>query len=193
MIALSICPTCTPNNSQQPVSNKPCKAWPSMDNIFNKIYDLLKAGEEETALTLLIDNKTGRVKKPYHNDLNHAWYVVGDILAKTERYQDAINAFKKSFKHQSSDIEAIWAIATCYSDLGKPSLSKFYLLKAIKIDKGKNKDELTYDLGNALFDLKKYDEAIKAYRKVSKKNMEIYSLATANIKHATKEKQQIPG
>jgi tetratricopeptide (TPR) repeat protein len=140
-------------------------------------------------LSILLNKKTGRIKSPYNADLNHAWYIVGLIYYKQGSIASALSAFKKSYRHWSEDIAAIRAIGNCYSDLGNPRMAKFYFSKAINTG-GKNYkdlDILIYNLGNAYFDLKKYDLAIAEYKKVRKKDKTTYSLAQKNIKHAQKK------
>ncbi len=155
-----------------------------MSDKFDAVYKLKRAGKNKVALSLLVDQKTGRIKKPYNDDLNHAWYTVGDIYYKGKEYYKAINAFKKAFMNWSDDVESLWAIANCYSEIGKSWLTKYYLEKAIQLSG--EKDGLRYNLGNALFDMGKYREAIKQYKKVRSKDKQLYKLACSNIKKAEK-------
>lgn len=158
-----------------------------MPDQFDKLHKLQRAGKSEAVLSLLFDKSTGRIKKPYNTDLNHAWYIVGDLLYKKKQYKKAIHAFKKALVSWSSDIEALWAIANCYSNLGKPGWARFYLSKAMQIDK--KQDALKYNLANALFDMGKYDEALKHYKGVGKKDKQLFKLARSNIKKIEKLKE----
>ncbi len=155
-----------------------------MSDQFDEVHKLQRAGKSNAALSMLLNRKTGRIKKPYDADLNHAWYTVGDIFYKTKKYDQAIHAFKKAFLNWSGDVEALWAIANCYSDLAKPWLTKHYLTKAIR--HGGKRDVLRYNLGNALFDMGKYRDAVKQYKKIGKKDRELFKLACSNMKKAEK-------
>ncbi len=159
-----------------------------MSDQFDEIHKLLKAGKGNTALAMLINKETGRINKAYRADLNHAWYLVGSIFYKQEKFYDALLAFKKSYRHWKEDIAAIRAIGTCYSELGNPKIAKYYFIKAKTIGgkKYKDIDILNYNLGNAYFDMGKYDLAISEYIKVRKSDKETYQLAQKNIEHAKK-------
>lgn len=157
----------------------------TMVDIFSQIYKLKEEGKYRLALSKLVDNKTGRVKSPYTEDKNHAWYTIGDIFFKSRKYYEAIRAFQKAHKYWTDDVEALWAIANCYSELGKPWLAKYYLIKAIAIN-GK-KDELRYNLGNALFDMEEYEDAVREYKKVGKNNKKLCMLAASNIEKAKRK------
>ncbi len=154
-----------------------------MSDPFRRVYLLLDHGKYNDALAILIDKESGRVKKPFTMDINHAWYTVGDIFYIEKKYIEAINAFKKAFRNWPGDTESLMAIANCYSEIGRPAISQRYLLKALRLNKkiNKNKAQLRYNLGNALFDQKKYLDAIKEYKKVGKENKQLYALALKNI------------
>ncbi len=154
-----------------------------MSDQFSEIHKLRRAGNNNAALSMLLNKKTGRIKRPYNSDLNHAWYTVGDIYYNCYKYDNAIHAFKKAFRNWSGDIEALWAIANCYSDLGKPWLAKYYLEKAVGLNE---KDELRYDLGNAFFDMGRYHDAITQYKKVGNKDKQLTKLVRSNLKKAEK-------
>ncbi len=156
-----------------------------MSDPFDEIHKLEKSGKNSLALTRLLNDETGRIKKPYSVDLNHAWYTAGDILYKMKKYAEAIRAFKKALLYWREDIEALWAIANCYSELGKPWLAKHYLLKAVSLDG--ERDEIRYNLGNAFFDMRKYREAIEQYQTIKQSNNQLFRTAHLNIERAEKE------
>mgnify|MGYP000216966418 CR=1 FL=1 len=159
-----------------------------MSDQFDDIHKLLRAGKGNAVLSMLINKKTGRINKAYSVDLNHAWYIVGSVLYKQEKFGDALLAFKKSYRHWKEDVDAIKAIGTCYSELENPKIAKYYYIKAKTIGgkRYKDIDALTYNLGNAYFDMEKYDLAISEYKKVRKSDKKTYQLAQKNIKHAKK-------
>ena len=159
-----------------------------MGDCFEQIHKLLRQHKYSYAFKLLIDEKKGRIKSPFNSDINHSWYLVGDILYTAKKYTQALIAFKKSLRNWPEDYQAMCAIANCYSDLNKPKLAQRFLLKAIRV--AGRKDELVYNLGNALFDQKKYEAAALEYKKVSKKNKMVYKLAIKNLKKCEATKKQ---
>lgn len=51
----------------------------SNSDVFEEIHVLLKQGHLEEALCKLYNSRNDTIKPPYDDDLNHAWYAVGDI------------------------------------------------------------------------------------------------------------------
>ena len=154
-----------------------------MIDVFKHIHDLLVSNDYELVLDEVLNFETGRIKAPYSEDLNHAWYIVGDCYFKLSDYQMALRAFKNSLRNRKSDYQAMVAIANCHSEMGKPKQAKHYLLKAILSPEAKAQilDAIRYDLGNAYFDMHKYELAFDEYMKVRKSAPEVYSLARKNI------------
>jgi len=156
------------------------------DGHFKKIEKKLKSPKYSGILNDLLSLNGSRIISPFNSDLNHSWYLVGVVFFKKKNYLNALSAFKKSYRHYKHDTAAIRAIGNCYIELGNPKTAKYYFMKAIKTGGRKYKDLniLIYNLGNAYFDLKKYDLAILEYKKVKKTDMETFDLAKKNIKHA---------
>jgi Tfp pilus assembly protein PilF len=91
--------------------------------------------------------------------------------------------FRKALKAWPRDSDTAWAIADCYSELLKPKLAeKFYRL-ALGTCAVKKRALLLYNIGNALFDQKKYKDALTQYERISKQNR-VYKQARKNIKLA---------
>jgi len=160
------------------------------EGTFTEIYSLSRRGDYTEALDRMLNYETGRIRPPYSRDLNHAWYVVGDIYFKSQDNEQALRAFKSSLRNRQDDQEAMLAIANCYGELEKPRMAKYYLLKALKIKGRKHRNKLIYNLGNAYFDMGDYSDAVSQYRRVTKSNPEIFSLAKKNIKQAEKHATQ---
>ncbi len=164
---------------------------------FDNIQKLLKASKYSQSLSLLLNDEQNRIASPYNSDCNHAWYIVGYIFYKQGDFNNALLAHKKSYRIWKEDVPTIKAIGICYSELGNPKMAKYYFIKAKKIcgKKYKYLNELIYNLGNAYFDMGKYDLAITEYKKVRKSDSkeayhkETYQLAQKNIEHA-KQKQK---
>jgi len=147
-------------------------------NIFSKIYDLSNSGEFALISGEMLD-EAGEMRTQYRVDLNHAWYLVGDALLELEIYDEALVAFQKSYTEDDSDYMALMAQASCCSELGAYTAAELILKLAISLS-DENSDHY-YNLGNALFDQKKYQEAIDAYNQVFDSNRESFDLAQQNI------------
>ena len=155
-----------------------------MSDTFDKLHTVIRRGRANDALRMLFD-KTGRkIRKPYTDDLNHAWYLVGDILYDKRDYQKAVMAFKKSTRSRPEDYQALWATAECYSEMKRPRIAVRYWEKAISIAGAK--DELVFNLGNAFFDLSEFKKAISCYDKVAKRSKVIHKMAENNKLRARK-------
>lgn len=153
---------------------------------FDNIEKLLKSSNHSEVLLTLLNKKGDKIIQPYAIDLNHAWYLVGSAFFKQCEYNNALFAFKKSYRYWKDDIAAIRGIGNCYLELGSPQMAINYFSEAIKVGGKKYKDLniLIYNLGNAYFDMQKYDLAISEYKKVKKSDAETFQLAQKNIEHA---------
>lgn len=160
------------------------------EQIFKPIHSLLRKKRYNDVLRLIYDKKSGRIKLPYSVNLNHGWYVIGDIHYRMGRFRDAMDAFRKSLNADKKDAQALWAIANCYSALQSPSLAERYLRKALRLASTTDRPKITYDLGNALFDQKKYPAALKEYKTVKNGDREVSLLAKKNAENA---KRRIKG
>lgn len=158
---------------------------------FNDIYGLIRAEKYDEALALLLCSKGKTIACHFKSDSNHAWYVVGDILFKKGLYKEAIAAFRKSLRNRLDDYQASWAIGESYSLLGRPRIAERYFRQALLQAKSESdKSSLIYNLGNALFDQRKYEDAINAYKNVSQKNKTIFKLASKNALTALSKLQR---
>lgn len=149
---------------------------------------MLKQQEYCEVINTLVNKNTKRISKPFSQDLNHAWYLVGLAYYKHENYNEALHAFMKANRNWKDDIAAIRAIGNCYSELGKPKSAKYYFIKARDMGGRKYKDLniLNYNIGNAYFDLGKYQLAIDEYKKVKKSDEITYDLTKKNIRACKK-------
>lgn len=155
-----------------------------MKDCYEEIHRLLHSESYSTVLSMLCSKNGREINSPYDNDLNHGWYIVGDIYYKNENYELAVSAFKKAIQHREDDSEAYFALSNSYSELGMPDKAEHSLRKAITF---KRKNVYVYNLANSLFDQGKYLEAIKLYGDVSGDDDELYSMAQKNL-HLAKRK-----
>jgi len=153
-----------------------------MRDPFESIHKLLKQRKLALVLRLLLDSKH-RVKAQFRGDVNHAWYLVGDAYQRKGDYQSAITAFKRAFQNREEDLEALWAIGDCYSEIGRPILAERYYRKVLQFSK--HNVAIRFNLGNALFDQGKYGRAISVYRSIEERvDSKVYRLAQKNLRNA---------
>lgn len=152
---------------------------------FDKVYRKINSGSLSSAERMLLDDEGMRIRAPFNSNLNHAWYVAGDILYRRGRMGEAVAAFRRALRHWPDDQAAMMAIANCYSELGRPRWSAYYLEKALR-HRGR-KPELLYNLGNAYFDLRDFTKAIQCYRDASRRAVgELKARCVRNL-HLAKE------
>lgn len=111
-------------------------------------------------------------------DLNHAWYVVGDIYLRRGEIASARDCFQRSLDARTDDADAMMALAACASKLGELSDSEKYLRAALKRSES---PKLLYTLGATLLDQGKFGEALCYFKRVPSSDAEIYPLAQRNL------------
>jgi tetratricopeptide (TPR) repeat protein len=85
-----------------------------------------------------------------------------DCLNKNDKYDDAIEVLKKASDLNNRNVNFLCSIAAAYSKKEKHLDALSYAIKAIQIDP-KNPGPYL-QLGNVLFDLKRYSDAIIAFK-----------------------------
>lgn len=146
------------------------------------VHRLAGAGKLARALTELVDERTWRLRNPFRSDGNHSWYIAGDLLLKQERYSEAAKAFRRSLRAWQDDSHAMSAIGYCYSEIGKAWLAEYYFRRALRIDP--TNQEVRFNLGNALYDQRKFDDAIAEYAKVTSRKGKLSQMARRNSRLA---------
>lgn len=146
---------------------------------FDEIHKLLSEGNLDLALHRIYDPADDTIKARFDNDLNHAWYIVGDIHSKKGEYEKALTAFKKSLDDRPDDMEARWALGDVYSSLGQYSDAEIHFSKALEINP--DSKEMKYNLANALYDQGKYKDAIKFYKDIPNDEPSIGNKAMKNL------------
>lgn len=130
---------------------------------FSVIHSLLRKKSYKRALGLLIDSRRRwEINQSFRNDLNHAWYLVGDALFKSGEIGGALKAFRNSLRHWPKDYDCLLAIANCHDALKRPGWSAYYLLRALEVNSSGS--VAIFNLGNAYLDLGRYLESIECYR-----------------------------
>lgn len=162
------------------------------DDVFKSLHNMLRRDALDPALRCILDFDTARIRKPYNADINHAWYVVGDIYYRLGDFSQSLRAFRAAFLKNNDDYQAAKAIGNCYSEMGRYKMAERFYKKAILLNKEDLKEdlELIYNIGNALFDQKKFKEAVCAYEKVldsEKANRNLLKMAKNNLVAAKKK------
>jgi Ca-activated chloride channel family protein len=115
--------------------------------------------------------------------VNIEHYKKGDELYKQKKYRDALSEFKLALKAMPDDHESFWAIADCYSELGRPEDAEKYYRLTLDNCPSKKKSDVLYNIGNALFDQTKYKDALEVYDSISKRS-KVHAKARKNIRVA---------
>ncbi|WP_139237321.1 tetratricopeptide repeat protein [Polaromonas sp. YR568] len=153
------------------------------EKAFDKIHSLLADGKATQALRHLLDSQTGRLRKEVAWDANHAWYCVGGAYFKLEDFKQAVQAYRKACRVNSQDALALWALGNSYDALARPKLAeRAFRLALDQTMNERNKAAVLLNLGNALFDQKRFDEAGSVYLQVKGRRDEIGTKARKNLK-----------
>jgi tetratricopeptide (TPR) repeat protein len=99
-------------------------------------------------------------------DPNHAAYVKGDALWKQGRFKEAARFFLVAVEEWPEDYQALWALGNCYTELKKPRKAEDAFCRAIEACAGVDRYELMFNLANALFDQKRFAEALALYLEI---------------------------
>jgi len=110
------------------------------------------------------------------SDENSVWqqhmacYARADELFKSGRLREAIKAFRSALVLEPNDTDTLWALADCFSELGKAhKAERLYRAALIRADRSERGD-LLYNLANALLDQRRPIAALVLYRRVGRKS-----------------------
>jgi tetratricopeptide (TPR) repeat protein len=132
----------------------------------------------QNAIDRIVIEHGWRLKAEFRFNSNHSWYMVGDMYEKLGRLDSAISAFRRALRSWPENADAFWAIADCYSAKQRYKFAERFYRRAL--DLNADSDELIFNLGNALLDQNRFHEAIKMYKRVSKKSPSISAKAKTN-------------
>lgn len=130
----------------------------------------------------ILDEKSGRVVAPYTDDLNHAWYVVGNATFHMKQYHRALKAFQRAYRYDEGDWMALWGIADCYDRSKRPRMAQRYYERALSFVP--TNAALRYNLANACIDLRQYSQAISLLRRISTPDTELRRKVRKNLRMA---------
>jgi tetratricopeptide (TPR) repeat protein len=136
-----------------------------MSDCFEEIHHLLREQQDESVLEKVLDRSRMTINPPYDCDLNHAWYIVGDIYFSAKKYKLSVQAFENSIIDSDEDTDAHLALANSHSKLGHHERARDVLLSALT--KKSYDARLRFNLGNAFFDLGDITNAIANYLSIT--------------------------
>lgn len=145
-----------------------------MRKIYTQIYDLMEAGNFEQAITTIINEQTGRLNPIFKIDANHSWYCAGDAYFKIGNYVEAIKAFQRSRKADPQDAICFLALGNSYDALGRFKIAERMFRQALSLRLNEfNRATAFFNLGNALYDQRRYKEAIDIFNKIKNRKDKI--------------------
>jgi tetratricopeptide (TPR) repeat protein len=134
-------------------------------------------------------NKQARIndlqQQVWNNPENARGYLnLGKEYARQQRYDDAIQAYRRAIGLEPGLDEAYSALGAAYFDKKQFNAALPWMLKRVAIAPD---DSLRhFDLGNVYFQLKHYDDAITSYRKAIDNSYSFheawYSMAVCYVK-----------
>ncbi|WP_047196987.1 tetratricopeptide repeat protein [Caldimonas brevitalea] len=93
-------------------------------------------------------------------------YRRADGLYRGGKLKEALLTFRVALSLEPGDSDTLWAIADCYSELGKYWKAKSLYKQAMRDADPGDKGDLTYNIANALLDAGQPRAALKLYRRV---------------------------
>lgn len=95
-----------------------------------------------------------------------AWYRAADAAYSARKLKEALKLFHRALKAAPGDVDTLWAIADCHSDLGGPRKAERFYRMARAAAPWPQRGDLLYNLANALLDQGRPAAVLKLYRRV---------------------------
>ena len=95
-----------------------------------------------------------------------ACYAEADALYRMGQLPRALKAFRNALALAPGDVDTLWALGDCYSELGKPRRAELFYRKARARAAWKRRGDLLYNIANALLDQRRPASAVRLYRLV---------------------------
>ena len=109
-----------------------------------------------------------------------AFYREADALYRAGNLKQAKSVFLKALSHAPGEVDTLWAIGSCFSELGQPHHAERYFRRSRAGASWKKRGDLCYNIANALLDQGRPRAAMRLYRKVPRSS-EAFELARRNI------------
>ena len=110
-----------------------------------------------------------------------ALYSEADALYRTGRLTEARALFVEALALWPGDSDSLWAIGSCFSELGNPWQAERYLRRALAVAPSKERGDLLYNIANARFDQKRFCDALQLYARVPR-GSSAFELAMRNAR-----------
>jgi len=117
--------------------------------------------------------------------LNIAAYSEADRQFRSGRFREALRLFEQAAHADPDDGQAHLAVGNCWDALGNPKRAEASYRAAEQLLPEEEKPPALYNLANALYDQRRYEEAIRFYRLVPK-GTTTWELARKNLERASK-------
>lgn len=95
-----------------------------------------------------------------------ACYAEADALYRSGQLARAVKLFRNALALAPGDVDTLWALGDCYSELGKPRRAELFYRKARAGAAWERRGDLLYNIANALLDQRRPVSAIRLYRLV---------------------------
>ncbi len=112
------------------------------------------------------------------NFLTHA--VLGGVLLRQEKYTDAITSLKKADSLKPDQPQVLFLLGSAHLRNKQYQESITLLLRGLSLEKEKPSPNALFDLGNAYFLTRRYDDALTRYRQLLAIDAKFWA-ATNNI------------
>lgn len=123
-------------------------------------------------------------------DLNIALYSEADACFRKGRYREALRLFKRAAQADPLDSDCWFAIGSCLDALQRPTRAEAAYLKALSMAPPQDHPALFFNIGNALFDQQRFDEAAGWYARVPAEH-EVFAPAERNRRLAESKAKRI--
>lgn len=119
-----------------------------------------------------------------------ACYAEADALYRKGEVLRALKSFRDALVLAPGDVDTLWALGDCYTDLGEPRRAERFYRKARAGAAWRERGDLLYNIANALLDQRRPAAALRLYRlvppkassfKLARKNQENARALLANI------------
>ena len=95
-----------------------------------------------------------------------ACYAEADALYRAGEVLRALKLFRNALILAPGDVDTLWAIGDCYTDLAKPRRAEGFYRRARAGAAWRERGDLLYNIANALLDQRRPAAALRLYRLV---------------------------
>lgn len=120
-----------------------------------------------------------RLRESIDVALNIELYSEADACFRAGRFRDALRLFKQAARADSLDNDCWFAIGSCLDALRRPSRAERAYLKALSLAPPGDHPALFFNIGNALFDQQRFEDAVTWYARVPAGH-EVFARAECN-------------